>query len=275
MAGSDLKPTREILLELIKECPGVTRRELLDASGLASGVVDPARIRLWKAGLIEPTDETGWADALNHRVKDVGWRQVEDPARQAEVRVRVAGERPERNAEPTAEEMAIKIVESLRDPVVSKLVEEMSKEEPGSLRAQRRTAKTLRAQEAKRKHEAEEAERDATADASFKRNLARLWEARGAVGAIDQFLLEERARVAQGDVRRISDLDWMMALTDARSIIKSFGVMWQNLRDIGGRNEPCPACGAVQVEPDRALGTFVIDVEAIEEEIVADAEVTG
>jgi hypothetical protein len=260
------------LLELIGERPGITRREMLDASNRTSGAIDPARIRLWEGGLIEPSNEEGWVEALKHRIKYVGWRRVDDPIRQAEVRAR-AEERAERNAEPTAEDMAMRIVESLRDPVVSKLVEELSKEEPGSRRAQRRTAKTLRAQESKRKREADEAKRDNAADAAFKRNLTRLWEARGAVGAIDQFFVEERARVAKGKDRRVSDMDWYMALTDVRAIIESFGAMWQNLRDIGGRNEPCPACGAVQADPERALGAFVIDVEAIEEDIADDAEV--
>jgi hypothetical protein len=272
MANLNSRPTRDLLLDLIAEQPGIIRKQMLEASGRPSGAIDPARIRLWKSGQIEPVDEVGWDDALNNRVKKVGWRRVDDPGRQAEVRVRAKG-RSERNAEPTAEQMAIKIVESMRDPVVSKLVEEMSKEEPGSRRARRRTSKALRAQENIRKQEADDAEREKTADAAFKRNLNRLWEARGAVGAIDQFLVEERARVAQGGERRVTDMDWLMALKDVRSIIESFGSMWQNLRDISGHNEPCPACGAVQTGPDRALGTFVVDVEAVEEEVVPDEKV--
>ena len=48
--------------------------------------------------------------------------------------------------------------------------------------------------------------------------------------------------------------------------------MWQNLRDIGGENEPCPACGVMPVEPARALGAFqiegeVIDAIAVEEDV--------
>jgi hypothetical protein len=267
MANRDSVPTRDVLLQAIRARPGITRREILAETGLASGAIDPARIRLWKAGLIEPQTEAGWADALNHKIKSVGWRCVEDPARQAEVRAR-AQERAERNAEPTAEELAITIVESLQDPVVNKLVLEMTKEGEGSRRAQKRTAQALRAQETRRKREADDAARDKAANANFRRNLSRLWEARGAVGAIDEFLVEERARVARGDQRRIADLDWALALNDVRSIIKSFGAMWQNLRDIGGRNEPCPACGASPVQPTRALGTFVIDVEAVEETVV-------
>jgi hypothetical protein len=266
MANSDSMPTRDVLLRTIRVRPGITRREILAATGLPSGAIDPARIRLWKAGLIEPQDEAGWTDALNHRIKDVGWRCVDDPDRQAEVRSR-AEERAERNAEPTAEGLAMTIVESLKDPVVNKLVLEMTKEGEGSRRAQKRTAQALRAEEARRKREADDAAHEKAANANFKRNLSRLWEARGAVGAIDQYLVEERARVARGDERRIADLDWAMALNDVRSIIKSFGAMWQNLRDIGGRNEPCPACGAVPPDPSRTLGTFVIDVEAIEEDV--------
>ena len=115
-----------------------------------------------------------------------------------------------------------------------------------------------------RKREADEAKRDGAANADFKRSLSRLWDARGAVGAIDRHLVEERARVAKGKPRRIADMDWAFALNDVRSIIASFGGMWQNLRDLGGRNEPCPACGAVPPEPARTLGAFVIDSHAVE-----------
>lgn len=262
------KPTREILIEAIRQRPGITRAELLDTTGLPSGAIDPARLRLWKAGMIEPTSESGWKDALNHRIKNVGWKCVEGQEQQAAVRDRAAA-RTERNAEPTAEEQAIVIVEALKDPVVNRLVLEMTKEGSGSRRSQKRAKQALRAQEMARKREADKAARDGAANANFKRNLARLWDARGAVGAIDQYLVEERARVAEGSPRRISDLDWAMALNDARSIIKSFGAMWQNLRDIGGQSEPCPACGAVPAEPTRALGAFVIEAEAID---VTDVE---
>lgn len=263
MATTDTRSTRDILLDAIRAQPGITRAELLSQTALPSGAIDPARLRLWKAGLIEPDSEAGWEDALNHRIKRVGWRCVEDPERRDRVRERAA-ERAERNAEPSAEEQAMVIVEALKDPVVNKLVLEMTKEGTGSRRAQKRAAHALRAQETKRRREADRAERDKAAGASFKRNLARLWEARGAVGAIDQYLVEERARVAQGAPRRIADIEWAMALSDVRSIIRSFGPMWQNLRDIGGRNEPCPACGALPDEPARALGTFVIEAEAVD-----------
>lgn len=257
------KSTRQRLIEAIRSRPGITRAELLDTTGLPSGAIDPARLRLWKAGLIEPTSDSGWKDALNHRIKKVGWRYVEDQEQQAAVRDRVAA-RTERNAEPTAEEQAIVIVEALKDPVVNRLVLEMTNEGSGSRRSQKRARQALRAQEMARKREAEKATRDNAANANFKRNLARLWDARGAVGAIDEHLVEERARVAQGSPRRITDLDWALALNDVRTIIKSFGAMWQNLRDIGGKKEPCPACGAAPVEPTRALGAFVIEAEAID-----------
>jgi hypothetical protein len=274
---SDMKPksTRDVLIEAIQTHPGITRAQMLSITGLPSGVIDPSRLRLWKAGLIEPDSDAGWEDALNHRIKKVGWCLVEEAGRQAEVRERVAV-RTERNAEPSAEDQAAVIVEALKDPVVNKLVLEMTKEGTGSRRSQTRAAQALRAQEMTRKREAEEAERADLANANFKRNLARLWDARGAVGAIDQHLVEERARVAGGGERRVSDLDWAMALKDVRTIIESFGPMWQNLRDIGGHNEPCPACGALSPEPARTLGAFAletIDATAIEEEVL-DGEST-
>jgi hypothetical protein len=257
-----------MLLETIAVHPGITRARMLELTGLPSGVVDPARIRLWQAGLIEPDTDAGWEDALQNRAKRVGWRCVYEPQRQAAVKAR-ATMRKERNAEPPAEEQAIAIVEALEDPVVSRLVHEMIKDTSGSPRARRRAEQALRARQIARKREAAEAAREKSANADFKRNLARLWDARGAVGAIDRFLLEERARVAAGGSRKISDLDWLLALKDVRAIITSFGEMWQNLRDLGGRNEPCPACGTVPVEPTRALGTFVIEGEAID---ISDGE---
>jgi hypothetical protein len=272
MNATKNKSTRDLLLDAVREQPGITRAGMLSFTGLPSGAIDPARLRLWQSGLIEPSDDQGWEDALNHRVKNVGWCSVDDPGRQAEVRERAAT-RTERNAEPSAEEQAIVIVEALKDPTVNRLVLELTKEGTGSRRAQKRAKQALRAEAAKRKREAEEAKRDKAANADFKRNLARLWEARGAVGAIDEYLIEERARVARGATRRIADLDWLLALNDVRSIITSFGAMWQNLRDIGGKNEPCPACGTIPAEPTRALGAFVIEGTAIEEtEIVLDTQ---
>ena len=236
---------------------------MIAETGFASGVIDPSRIRLWEAGLIEPESEDGWSDALRNRVKNVGWRRVSDPDREAHVRERALARR-QRNAEPTAEDKAITIVEALKDPVVNRLVVEMTKNGEGSRRSQKRAEQALRARAAAAKREAAAAAKEKSANADFKRNLARLWDARGAVGAIDQFLIEERARVASGEPRRVSDLDWALALKDVRAIITSFGTMWQNLRDLGGENEPCPACGATPTEPTRALGAFVIEAEAVE-----------
>ncbi|HEY1687815.1 MAG TPA: hypothetical protein VGF95_03020 [Solirubrobacteraceae bacterium] len=273
--SDDIKPTRDVLLEAIGGHPGIKRAEMIAITGLTSGAIDPARIRLWQAGLIEPDSESGWKDALNNRVKDVGWRRVCDTEKQAEVKER-ATLRKERNAEPTAEEQAISIVAALKDPVVNKLVLEMTKDTEGSRRSQKRAAQALRAQQMARKREAAEAVREKAANAAFKRNLSRLWEARGAVGAIDQHLIEERARVAEGKARRVADIDWAMALNDVRTIITSFGAMWQNLRDLGGRKEPCPACGALPDDPQRTLGAFVIEGHAVEETdevTVVDAEV--
>jgi hypothetical protein len=262
---TESKPTREILLDAIGEQPGIKRREMIEVTGLTSGAIDPARIRLWKAGLIEPDSEAGWEAALHNRIKDVGWHRIYDPENQLEVRERANG-RKERNAEPTAEEQAVAIVEALKDPVVNKLVLEMTKDTEGSRRSQKRAAQALRAQQMARKREAADAAREKTANADFKRALAKLWEARGAVGAIDQFLIEERVRVAEGKKRLTADIDWVMALNDVRTIITSFGTMWQNFRDVGGRNEPCPACGAMPADPTRALGAFVIEGEVVEEE---------
>lgn len=268
--------TKDVILSVIRDHPGITEDEIRVDSRIAAvpaNGVRPGRMRLWLAGAIEPDSEAGWEAVLNNRVKHVRWRVVED-ARRAEVAARAAT-RTERNAPDTAEQQAIRIVEGMRDPVVKRLVDELMKEGAGSRRAQTRGAQTLRAMEIARKREAAEAAREQKANADFKRNLARLWEARGAVGAIDEHLIRERARVSRGIPRKISDLDWILALNDVRTIIKSFGGMWQNLRDLGGQNEPCPACGAVPASPTRALGAFIIEADAIETEPLAEEEIAS
>lgn len=262
------KTTREILLATISEHPGITREDMLARTGLRSGVVDPARIRLWEAGLIEPDGEGGWNSALRNRIKRVGWRLVE-PERQEEVRDR-AHSRQRRNAKPSAEQQARLIVDALQDSTVNRLVRQMTKDGTGARRAEREAAKALRARAISRKRDASEAEREKAADSEFKRMLAHLWDARLAVGAIDSHLIRERARVANGEAQRISSTEWSTALSDVRMIIKSFGEMWQNVRDLGEQDEPCPACGLRRIGESHQIGAFAVDGE---DEGIVDAEV--
>ncbi|HKG03675.1 MAG TPA: hypothetical protein VKB03_10860 [Conexibacter sp.] len=269
MTDTNGKSTREMLLETIEAHPGVTREGLIALTGLPSGAVDPSRIRLWEAGLIEPEGEAGWRAALANRIKTVRWRCVDDEALQADVGDR-ARARKKRNAEPSAEQMALEVVEALRNPTVNRLVQEMTKDGAGSRRAQREADKALRAQAMTRKREAAQVAQERTAPADFRKLLAHLWDARLAVGGIDSHLIRERARWANGEPRRISDADWAVALGDVRMIVKSLGAMWQNVRDLGAQDEPCPACGASQVDEERHLGAFVVEATAEE---IADAEV--
>lgn len=270
MATFEQASTRDALTSAIRENPGVTREQMITITALPSGVVDPARIRLWERGLIEPDSDRGWADALANRVKSVGWQFVEDLERRADVASRAAT-RTRRNAKPKAEERARKVVEALQDPTVARLVAQMTNDGQGSAKALRRADQSLRAQHMARLKDARQAEREKTANADFKRMLAHLWDARGSVGSIDRHLIAERARVANGERPRIQPEDWITALNDVRTIIKSFGTMWQNVRDLGADEEPCPACGARQIDEERQLKEFAVEADADEE--VTDAEV--
>jgi len=275
MITDQTKSTRDKLLEVIGAKSGITREEIIATTGLPSGAVDPSRIRLWEAGLVEPASDAGWEEALANRVKGVGWRLVEDSTHCAEVAAR-AKTRRKRNAK-SAEERARRIVEDLDDLTVNRLVLAMTKDGVGSRRAGRRVEQTLRKQHMDRRQQARQAERDKTADADFRRMLKQLWEARGAVGAIDTHLIEERARVAAGHPRQIPNESWMVAVSDVRTIIKSFGNMWQNIRDLADGDEPCPACGASQISEDRHLRAFAVDVLAEEDgdEEIVDADIVS
>jgi hypothetical protein len=258
-----MEKTRDRLLDAIKASPGATREQLMETTGIPGSKIDPARMRLWLAGEIQPDSEAGWEAALSRDFRSVGWEAVDDAATREAVAARASARTP-RKADRSAEERAREIVESLGDRVVNELVQEMLKDGVASPAAQKRTKQALRKKASERRQEARQAARDKNADVEFKRVLKQLWDARGAVAAVDQHLIEERARTAAGEPRRIVDWDWLVALRDVREIIVSLGGIWQNVRDLAADNEPCPACGAPTQSEDRHLQPFVIDVEAVE-----------
>src|SRR4051794_36724613 len=106
--------TKDTLLSAIESNPGGTREQLLALAGLPGSKADPARLRLWLSGLIEPESEAGWTAALDRNFESVGWQAVADPGRRAEVAARAATRRL-RNAEKSAEQKAREIVEGLED----------------------------------------------------------------------------------------------------------------------------------------------------------------
>jgi len=269
--SDEQKSTRAILREAIAATPGITEKQLGERTELSTSRLTPSRIRLWEAGEIEPTSETGWREAMVSRLKGVGWQLVA-PERREEVAAR-ARTRQKRNAK-SVEERARRAAEDLADPVVFRLFEELTRHNPAETRAgQRRRERTVRQQEMLRKQEARRVAREKTASADFKKKLALLWDARSTVAAIDQHLIDERTRVAEYEPRKISDIDWLIALRDIVMILESFGGIWKNIRDLGD-DLPCPVCGAPQVDDERHLRPFAIDVDVEEEEIV-DAEVVS
>jgi len=156
---------------------------------------------------------------------------------------------------------------------VFRLFQQLTKDKPAETRAgQRRREQTLRQQEIRRKQEATQAERENAANADFKKKLVRLWDARSTVAAIDQHLIEERARVAEDRPRKVSDIDWLIALRDVVMILQSLGSIWRNIRDLGD-DLPCPVCGASQTAHERHLKPFTVDIEAEDQDDVVDAEV--
>ncbi|MBE2317817.1 hypothetical protein DVA67_017680 [Solirubrobacter sp. CPCC 204708] len=249
-----------------------TETEIKAATGFSSSRITPERIRMWQDGIIEPENEDGWTAALRNRPKTVRWRRVDDQDRQKEVAERAAT-RKTRNAKPSAEEEARRIVEALSDPTVNRLVLQLTKAGPGSRRAVREAEKVLKQQHSDARQRARQAERDKATNADFQRMIATLWDARGAVAAIDAHLIRERARVSNGEPRLIADADWLVALRDVRTIIESFGTMWKNVRDLGDADAPCPACGAPQAAEHRGLNPQIVDTSAeefTEAEIVSE-----
>ncbi|HEU4658487.1 MAG TPA: hypothetical protein VFR97_13220 [Capillimicrobium sp.] len=267
MSSDEAKTTRAILLEAIEANPGVTEKQLGEITGFSTSKVTPNRIRLWEAGEIEPTTETGWRKAMVSRLKGVGWHVVE-PERRDEVRQR-AQTRRKRNAK-SAEERARRAVEDLADPVVFRLYQQMMRDDPAKTQAgQRRRERVLRDREIEAEREAKRAKEDGQANADIKKKIALLWKARATVAAIDRHLLRERARVAEGGMQVISTADWMVVLRDVALILESMGSIWWNVRDLGD-DLVCPVCGSAQKDHERHLMPFAVDAEA--EEIDASGE---
>jgi hypothetical protein len=270
MAFVDEKPrrTRDVLLQLIRDKPGLTEKELGELTAFSTSKLTPTRIRLWEAGEIEPTTEAGWKRALVSRVKAVRWQIA--PAERREAVAARAQTREKRNAK-SVEARATRIVDDFRDPTVYRLVMKLLDQEGLSSRQARRGEDALRKQESVRKRAARQAERDKSANADMQKKLALLWDARSTVAAIDDHMMEERARGVRGEPRRISDEDWLVALRDVLMILQSFGRIWENVRDLGD-DMPCPVCGAARTAEHR-LPAFVIDADGDYEDDLADAEV--
>ncbi len=270
--------TAAVLLEAIRATPGVTEKQLGEITGFSTSKVSPNRIRLWLAGEIEPTSESGWRNALVSRLKSVGWHVVE-PERKAEVAAR-AKTRRTRNAK-SAEDRARRAYEALADPVVFQLYQQLTKQDPGNTRAgQRRRERVLREREIEAKRDAKRADQEKQASADIKRKIALLWDARTTVAAIDQHLIKERARVAMGDPQLISTADWLVVFRDVALILESMGSVWHNVRDLGD-DIPCPVCGSAEGHEERHLMPFAVDSDAEEvvsgeeEADIIDAEVVG
>jgi hypothetical protein len=261
--------TRDVLLQVIRDNPGLTEKELGDLTGFSTSKLTPTRIRLWEAGEIEPTTEAGWKRALVSRVKAVRW-QVASPERQDSVGAR-AQTREKRNAK-SVEARATRIVDDFRDPTVYRLVMKLLDQEGLSSRQTRRGADALRKQESVRKRAARQAERDKSANADMQRKLALLWDARSTIAAVDDHLMEERARVVRDEPRRISDGDWLVALRDVLMILQSFGSIWDNIKDLGD-DMSCPVCGVARTAEHKHLRAFAIDADAEDEDDLVDAEV--
>ena len=250
-------PTRDIILRLIAERPGLTDRELGDVTGFITGKVTPARIRLWEAGEIEPTTEAGWRAALKNNVKDVGWQIAEPDCRDA-VAER-ARTRPKRNAR-TPEARARQMIAWLRNATTYKVTMRMLDDEGLSRRHQNQAEAALRRQEQARRREAKQAEADSRADADMQRKVTQLWDARGLIASVANYLIEERARAARGEQLRVRADRWFTAVPDTYAILKSLGTAWQVLREIGADEAqlPCPVCGApAPIGEDRHLTTFM------------------
>jgi len=262
-------PTRDVILEAITDNPGISEEKLTKLTGFSTSKLTPSRIRLWEGGLIEPTTEAGWKKALVSRVKNVGWQVV--PTERRDTVAARAKTRQKRNAR-SVEARAARIVDDLRDLTVHRLVMKILDQQGVSGRHQRRNEEALRKQGALRKREAKIAERNKAANADMKKKLANLWDARSTVAAIDEHLIEERARVARGEPRRIDDADWLLALRDVLMILRSFGSIWNNVRDLGD-NMPCPVCGNPDRDHQPGLRAFAIDADAVEEDEIVEAEV--
>jgi hypothetical protein len=264
-ASGGSKTTREQVLGVFLEA---SPDALTDANlgsrlpHLHRGQYSPARVRLFRAGRVEPAGTNEAGVEL--------WRAVIDPARYEEVAAQATC-RPKRRvtwdrAKPEAK--AGFILRALRDCEVRAAVDAARAEDRGARRAKAESRRESQAEYKERKARLKQAKNDKEAHLEFLKIHNHLKDALLATSGIGAFLTTEQARLDNGEPWRVPPAKWPQVHEALVELLQEAGGLRAELAEwIGIEIDGCPACGH-RAAPAVAEGY----IELTDEDVIVDAE---
>jgi DNA repair exonuclease SbcCD ATPase subunit len=240
------------VLDLIRAEGPISDKELCAKIDLPDGAIRPARLRLYRRGLVEPDGNGKWI--------------VVPPERQSEVREAAAKKPPRRRrlTEIGIEERVAMVTALLADDEVNHALSE-SVDRRRAWRRARARAKGLQAEREQerreRRAEATQAEKDKSAYVDFLKTRNHLKDAVEVVLGINRFLEEDFARYERGESTKIPTGSWPDVLRNVTELLSVVVATHKRLHEV--LEEPldqCPLCGReLRKSPD------VIDAEVVSE----------
>jgi DNA repair exonuclease SbcCD ATPase subunit len=247
-----LGTSMQMVLDMIRAKGPMTDKELCAAINLPDGAVRPARLRLYRRGLVEPDGNGGWLATPPERQEDVRQAAARKPPRRrklADISL--------------AERVAIATV-LLEDSDVNRVLTE-SVDQRRAWRRARARAKGIDAEHEherrERRAEAAQAEKERSTYVDFLKTRNNLKDAVEVVLGVNRFLEDDFARYERGEATRIPPTSWPDVLRNVTELLSVVVVLHQRLHEVLGEPiETCPLCGTERrAEPD------VIDAEVLSE----------
>jgi hypothetical protein len=246
-----LGTSMQAVLDTITLKGPITDKELCAMIDLPDGAIRPARLRLHRKGLVEPSGG-GWV--------------ATPPERQAEVREGAARKPPRRRGLagiPLDERVAIAAA-LLDDMEVNKALAESLDQRRGWRQARARAKGVTAEREHERRErraEAAQAEKEKSTYVDFLKLRNNLKDAVEVILGVGRFLEDDFARHERGEATKIPQGSWPDVLRNITELLTVNVALHQRLHDVTGEPiEACPLCGA-QLRPK----VDVIDLEALSE----------
>lgn len=240
------------VLNLVREQGPISDKELCAKIDLPDGAIRPARLRLYRRGLVEPDGDGNWIAVPAERQEEVSEAAAKKPPRRRKL------------ADIGLEERVAIVTALLQDDEVNNALSESIDRRKAWRRARAR-AKGLyseREQERReRRAEAAQAEKEKSAYVDFLKTRNHLKDAVEVVLGVNRFLEEDFARYDRGELTQIPSASWPDVLRNVTELLSVVVATHQRLHEVLGEPvEKCPLCGSQRrAEPD------VIDGEVVSE----------
>jgi hypothetical protein len=247
-----LGTSMHLVLDMIRTQGPITDKQLCAAIDLPDGAVRPARLRLYRKGLVEPDGQGGWMATPAGRQEEVRQAAAQKPPRRRKL------------TDISLDERVAIAVALVGDGEVNRVLAE-SIDQRRAWRQARARAKGI---EAEREHERRErraevaqAEKEKSTYVDFLKTRNNLKDAVEVVLGVNRFLEDDFARYERGEATKIPPTSWPDVLRNTTEMLAAVVVLHQRLHEVLEEPiEACPLCGA-----RRRAGPDVIDVEVLSE----------